>query len=139
MLPKKGDAVTAFMAAAEAADAAAEKAKGELPDEVVKAYDLCKEEKKAAIEALETTKATEKGKKTKAKPKKEVEKSRYGHRIGTEAAALDDLFFKGTTLKDAAEKIKSNVGRVKGHLVHLQTKKGLKVEDNGKGVFKVKA
>ena len=67
------------------------------------------------------------------------EKSRYGHRLGTESAVLDDLFFKGTSLEDASKVIKGNVLRVKGHLTHLRKDKGLKIEDNGKGVFKVKA
>ena len=72
VLPKKGDVVAAFMAAAETADAAAEKAKGELPDEVVKAYDLCKGEKKAAVEAAQPPARPDKKKKVvKTAPKKE--------------------------------------------------------------------
>ena len=148
VLPKK-DFVAAFMAAAEEADTAAEKAKKELPEETVKAYDLCKEEIKAAIPTppegagknkVEKKKPPTTQKKEKAGPKKEIVKSRYGHRVGSESATLDDLFYKGTTLEAATKVLgKTGPGRVKSHLQHLQKAKGLKIEKNDKGVYKVKA
>jgi hypothetical protein len=64
-------------------------------------------------------------------------KSRYGHRTGTQAAALDDLFFKGT-LKNAAETTGSSIGRVKSHMYHLTKKRGLKIGEGPKGLFKIK-
>ena len=74
-----------------------------------------------------------------AKKKTPVELSRYGHRVGSEAATLDDLFFKGTTLKAAAEVIKNKEGRVRSHIQHLRVKKDVVVESNDKGLYKVKA
>jgi hypothetical protein len=49
------------------------------------------------------TKKSTKAKETTTTKAKITTKSRYGHRLGTQAGTLDDLFFKGTTLGAAAE------------------------------------
>jgi hypothetical protein len=77
-------------------------------------------------------------KKAPAAKKGETEKSIYGHKLGSQGAILDDLFQKGTTLEDAAEAIGAKVGRVKGHLNHLQNDKGLVFDVSKAGVYTVK-
>jgi hypothetical protein len=70
------------------------------------------------------------------KPKEPVPTSRYGHREGSQAAKLDDLLFKGTTIKAAAEACDTKETRVKSHILHLQKKKGLTINEE-EGVYKV--
>lgn len=74
--------------------------------------------------------------KTTPKPKGGVEKSRYGHKLNTQAADLDDLFFKGISIEDAAKELGVATSRVKSHLKHLRTIEGLTVVEN-KGIFAV--
>jgi len=87
----------------------------------------------------------EKKKKAAAKKKDPVEKSRYGHRANSQSEIMDDMFFKGATLEAIAEALSTKeipvkVGRVKGHLAHLRTDKGLEIVENEKTkVLKVKA
>lgn len=63
-------------------------------------------------------------------------KSRYGHNLGTQAEKLDEILYKGATLKDAAEKIESKITRVQSHIQWLKNVRGLTVvcED---GVYRV--
>jgi hypothetical protein len=70
------------------------------------------------------------------KEKKEVQKSRYGHLIGTQAAALDDMFFEGVAVADAAAKLNTTPLRVRNHIQHLKDKRGLKFTVT-EGVYKV--
>lgn len=84
-----------------------------------------------------------KEKKGKDKPKKKSappqrETNRYGHVIGTQAAALDEAFFAGATYEEAAKAAKVKLGRAKGHLRHLKKDKGLTVVEKPEGFFKVK-
>lgn len=70
------------------------------------------------------------------KKKTDTEKSRYGHQIGSQAAAIDDAVFKGGTLDEMAKETGLTKGRIKGHIKHLRDKKQL-VIDEKEGVFKV--
>lgn len=74
--------------------------------------------------------------KTKAKDKSNGKKSRYGHKPNTQAAALDDLFWMGTSIKDAAKAIGASPGRTRSHLKHLGSL-GLTVQEKG-DEFKIK-
>lgn len=91
----------------------------------------------------EEKKTTAEKKEKKNKPKKEPgPKSRYGHKAGTQSEILDELFYAGTTIKDAAAKINGKEARVKSHLDHLKKDKKLTVEmktEEGKpATYKVK-
>jgi predicted ArsR family transcriptional regulator len=44
---------------------------------------------------------------------------------------LDDILFEGATLDEAAKKVDVKVGRVRGHLKHLQNDKGLTLVETG--------
>lgn len=69
-------------------------------------------------------------------PKAPKELSRYGHKVGTQAAKLDDMFFEGTALAAAATALDTPVSRVRNHLQHLRAVKGLKIELKD-GIYKV--
>lgn len=65
-------------------------------------------------------------------------RSRYGHIADKVSGILDDLFFEGTTIAAANEKVGAK--RALGHLNHLKKDKGLTVEESVQGdevVFKV--
>ena len=62
----------------------------------------------------------------------------YGHKLGTQAAKIDDLLNVGTTMENAVEVVGVNKSRIKSHLYHLQKKKNLVIEVNDAGIYKVK-
>jgi hypothetical protein len=84
----------------------------------------------------------EKKEKKPKKPKKPKpparELNRYGHVLGTQAAALDEAFFEGATYEDAAKAAGVKPGRARHHLNHLKKDKGLTVNEKPEGFFKVK-
>ena len=74
----------------------------------------------------------EKAPKEKAPKEKKVgELSVFGHKLGSQAAALDDLLNTGVGI--SLEKLSEKSGRsplgVKGHIKHLRTDRGLKIEE----------
>jgi len=62
--------------------------------------------------------------------------NRFGHRIGSQAARIDDLLLEGASLASIAIAIGSNIGRVKGHIRHLENEKGSTVTKMG-SIYKV--
>ena len=141
VLKEDEDYVSAFMKAAEEADDLSDEVGKSLPDSVVDAYELCKQEIKNRIMRMSKSKkeaVTETRKEEEPKMKKvsKKEKSRYGHRIGTFGAMLDDLFFNGTTLEEALKVTGASVSRFKSHLYHLR-KNGIRIEKNEQGIFKI--
>ena len=98
-------------------------------DTLVEANVFVKDEAKSRIK-------TPSKPKTKAKDKSNGKKSRYGHKPNTQAAALDDLFWMGTSIKDAAKAIGASPGRTRSHLKHLGAI-GLTVQEKG-DEFKIK-
>lgn len=75
--------------------------------------------------------------KPKAKTDEDGTKSVYGHRAGTQAATIDDMLFKGGTMKKMVSATGSSEGRIKGHINHLRKDHGLKVEETD-GVWMVR-
>jgi len=61
----------------------------------------------------------------------------FGHKIGTQAAMVDDLLLEGTTVREAARLIDSTEGRVRSHIRHLRRDKGFEVVKEGE-VHKIK-
>ena len=59
-------------------------------------------------------------------------KNFLGHKIGSQAAQIDDLLLKGITVNEAAKIIGSTPGRVRGHIRHLRKTKGVEVIQEGK-------
>ena len=59
--------------------------------------------------------------KEKKEPKK-VEKSRYGHIVGSQAAKIDDMLFEGITIKAAAEKLGVKNARIISHIMEIAEK-----------------
>jgi hypothetical protein len=98
-------------------------------DTLVEANVFVKDEAKSRIKTLSKPK-------TKAKDKSNGKKSRYGHKPNTQAAALDDLFWMGTSIKDATKAIGASPGRTRSHLKHLEAI-GLTVQNKG-DEFKIK-
>ena len=64
--------------------------------------------------------------------------NRFGHRIGSQAAKIDDLLLNGASLASIAVAIGSTMGRVKSHLRHLENEKGIAVEKEG-SIYKIQA
>ena len=68
-------------------------------------------------------------------PKAEVVKSRYGHKVGSMAAVIDDMVWKGSTLVDMSLAIVKQfnkeedkaTSKVKGHLVWLKKEKNVEI------------
>jgi hypothetical protein len=125
-----------------------------IPEEAGEVYNLLRAEQeatKAAAKAKDKAGATKEGAK---KDKKKGDagartgekkkgpppraKNAYGHIPGSVAAAIDDAVEKGGTMETIAKAAGCDVNRVKGHLNHLKKDKGLVIEDNGKGVLKIK-
>ena len=83
------------------------------------------------------------GVKKPAEPKKPVALSRYGHRVGSMAAVLDDLLWKGveqsvavaTLAKDFKKTEKLALGKFKGHVAYLPKVRGVQVSVKD-GVYK---
>jgi hypothetical protein len=141
VLKEDEDYVSAFMKAAEEADDLSDVVGKSLPDSVVDAYELCKQEIKNRIMRMSKSKkeaVTETRKEEEPKMKKvsKKEKSRYGHRMGTFAAMLDDLFFKGTTLEEALKVTGANGYNFRTHLYRLR-KSGIKIVKDDQGIYKV--
>jgi hypothetical protein len=99
----------------------------------------------AAAPAGAAAPAPEKEKKEKAKKepkppkekkeKKEIPLSCFGHQVGSQAAALDDLFNTGNafTLEELSTKSGRSVLGVKSHIKHLQEARSLTIgEKDGK-------
>ena len=84
--------------------------------------------------AKKTKKPVKKTEKSEKKKKEPVELSVYGHKLDTQAAALDDLIATGKaiSLEELAKKSGRSVLGVKGHIKHLRDSRGLKInEKNG--------
>jgi len=64
--------------------------------------------------------------------------NRFGHRIGSQAAKIDDLLLDGASLAGIAVAIGSTMGRVKGHIRHLENEKGIPVAKVG-SIYKILA
>ncbi|MCG6536565.1 MAG: DUF4268 domain-containing protein, partial [Syntrophales bacterium LBB04] len=64
--------------------------------------------------------------------------NRFGHRIGSQAAKIDDLLLDGASLASIAVAIGSTMGRVKGHIRHLENEKGITVAKVG-SIYKILA
>ena len=62
--------------------------------------------------------------------------NRFGHRIGSQAAKIDDLLLEGASLASIAVAISSTIGRVKGHIRHLENEKGIPVIKKG-SIYKI--
>jgi hypothetical protein len=62
--------------------------------------------------------------------------NRLGHRIGSQAAKIDDLLLEGASLASIAVAISSTIGRVKGHIRHLENEKGIPVIKKG-SIYKI--
>ncbi len=69
--------------------------------------------------------------------------SRYGHRLGTESAIIDDMVYDGVSLEQAQEKLSSGrtpeqaKGRFLGHINHLRKDCGVMVKRSFGGVYQV--
>jgi len=72
------------------------------------------------------------------KAKDPVELSCFGHKVGSQAAALDDLLEggKSISLTDLSAKSGRSALGVKSHIKHLQDARGLKIEEKN-GVYKL--
>jgi len=114
-----------------------------LPDEVIDFYNTnfsdeggeAAAKAPAAKKAAPATKAPEKktAEKKKAEPK---ELSCFGHKKGSQAAALDDLLNTGKkiSLDDLSKKSGRSPLGVKGHIKHLQVDRKLKIEEK-EGIY----
>lgn len=71
------------------------------------------------------------------KEKKEVELSVFGHKVGTQSAALDDLLAAGESisLDDLSKKSGRSPLGVKGHIKHLRDSRKLVIEEK-EGMYK---
>jgi len=94
-----------------------------------------KEKKIKDAEKVEEGKEIKKEEKIKDK-KIDSKKSRYGHKEGSQAAAIDEAIFKGGTLKELSKEAKVSISRVKSHIKHLIEKKNLNIVEK-EGVFKI--
>ena len=56
-------------------------------------------------------------------PIQDLPRSRYGHLIGTQAAAIDDALWEGGTLDEIAEKCTCKKFRIQSHLKHIKDKR----------------
>ena len=75
--------------------------------------------------------------KAEKKAKEPEEKSRYGHKLGSQAAALDDALFKdGGTYETLSKKTGRSIPGVKSHIQHLKNM-GIEIVEKD-GFFKVK-
>jgi len=121
-----------------------------LPEEIIDYYnenfvdeegaEAAEKKEKAAAPAKEKAAAPAKEKKTPTpkaeKPAKEkkvkaaVELSRFGHKIGSQAAALDDLLAPGKpiSLEELSKKSGRSALGVKSHIKHLQDSRKLVIE-----------
>jgi len=98
------------------------------------------EEKPKKAAKKEKAKKAPKEKKEK-KSKEPVEKSRYGHTVGSQAALIDDAIFEGGTMQEMMEATGLSKARIKSHIYHLEKKKGIVIKTTGEGdktVFKAK-
>lgn len=107
----------------------------------------CKSCKKDFPDEFKDCKIMTKGRKsekTEKKTKKTVEKSRYGHLLGSMSARIDDLVCEGTTEKKAVKilmkefKKEERLAKAKfrSHVGYLPGTKGVTVDKSDKGVFK---
>lgn len=143
---KKDVIVESFVALVDALD----DAKVDIPEAAVNFYNdgitetpkVGKGKTPAAAKAPEK-KALEKKAPVKDKLEKAAEKKAaaatngLGHRLGSQAAAIDELVKKGTTLADAAAQCNTTPSRVKSHIGHLIKDKGVNVPCKD-GIFKIK-
>lgn len=70
------------------------------------------------------------------KPSPSARWNRFGHRIGSQSARIDDLLLEGASLASIAVAIGSTMGRVKGHIMHLENEKGITVAKVGR-IYKI--
>jgi len=108
-----------------------------LPEEIIDFYnEFFSEATEAEItgEAPVATPKPVKEKKEKVVKEKKVkvakELSCFGHKVGTQSAALDELLAPGNpiSLDDLVAKSGRSLLGVKGHIKHLQESRGLKIE-----------
>ena len=72
------------------------------------------------------------------KEKKVIKLSIFGSRVGTQAAAIDEMLLKGITIIDMAKQLKTTPSRVKSHIEHLKTNKKVEIVCEN-GVYTAKA
>ena len=96
----------------------------------------CQEKTMQAAAAKSVAKKEKKVKEAKEKaPKAEVVKSRYGHKVGSMAAVIDDMVWEGSTVANMVTAIMDGfnkteqiaTGKVKGHLTWLKREKGVEI------------
>lgn len=92
---------------------------------------------------MATEPAAPKAKKEPKEPKKPALLSRYGHRVGSMAAAIDDMLWKGiketdataTLAKDFKKTEKAALAKFKGHVAYLPKECGVQVSEK-EGFYK---
>lgn len=93
-----------------------------------------KEEKKTPAKTKPTpspSKAPEKKPVAKKKEKASVQKSCFGHKMGSQSALIDAELKKGGTFDGIAKKLGLKKARVEGHYKHLVNDKGIKFDIKG--------
>jgi biotin operon repressor len=93
---------------------------------------------KKAVEKPAKVKAEKAPKEKKTGEKKVVELSVFGHKVGTQASALDDLINSGKaiSLDELSKKSGRSALGVKSHIKHLISARGLKIEEKD-GMYKL--
>ena len=112
----------------------------EMENEVKEDEKVIDIDKKKVMQEEPTVAEDEKPKSKKEKPEKKKEKAKlsiYGHKLGTQAAKIDELLEGGTTMENAMEVIGVKKSRIMSHISHLQKNRKLTVEIND-NIYKVK-
>jgi len=108
---------------------------GELPEEIIDFYNANFSEVAGEEPTPEPTEKKETKAPAEKKAKKVTELSVFGHKLGSQAATLDDLLNTGKpiTLEDLSKKSGRSLLGVKGHIKHLTQDKGVssEVKDGG--------
>ena len=86
----------------------------------------CQEHFKATADAKPKSKTKLKARKTGG----EVRKNAFGHRMGSQAAIIDQLLVEGQTIEAMAKELDTTTGRIRNHIEHLKR--------NGHSVFRGK-
>lgn len=131
---------TYFSEASEEEAAGAEAGEGEAGEGEAEGAEAPAAPEKEKKGKKEKEKKPPKEKKEKVKKeKKEVEKSVFGHKLGSQAAALDDLLKDGneTTIKELSDKSGRSELGVKSHIKHLEDDRGLHFEKKDGGIVKL--
>ena len=105
-------------------------------DPECQACDQAEDCQEKTIAAKAVAKKEKKVKEVKEKKEKaEVIKSRYGHKVGSMAAVIDDMVWEGSSVADMVAAIMGGfnkteqvaTGKVKGHLTWLKREKGVEI------------